>query len=509
MCDEKDARRHERLAELLLKEGENERAREHFLEAASIYLLEAEVKRDNISVEKANLEKADSCYRKAQNSIGKTARLLSKQELARECLLELDKIQRDDKDKLRDDRYKLRDEKDKIKQQDGVEKMCGENTIKTLVEIGKKLEKTEPADAAKNYLEAADLLLKESVKYPHREDEFVALANKMYLKAKALKQKQAIGADGAWQSGMGGSDVEDNLKQAQVIKKSENKITFKDIGGLENLKDDIKFKIIEPFKRPEVFKFYNKPIGGGILMYGPPGCGKSLIARATANEAKATFIHTKCSDLKSKFVGETEKNIAELFEKAREKQPTIIFFDEFEALGGNRSEGHSHERSAVAQLLTEMDGMDSKDQQILLLAATNEPWAIDPALRREGRFGRTIFVPEPDLEARKQIFRIIMDKRPVEKIDYDKLAEMTEGFSGADIKGVCEFATDIPLRESFASGKTRKIRMDDLNKGIEHSQSIMDQWFKKAKDQLKKHNLEDFFKDLVEKASEDKSGVEV
>lgn len=494
MCDEKDARRHERLAELLLKEHENERAREHFLEAASIFLLEAEVRRGNNIVEKANLEKANSCYRKAQNSIGKTAGLLSRQELAKKCLLELDKIQRNDQDKT--------------KRPNGVEKMCGENSIKTLVEIGKKLEKTEPADAAQKYLEAADLLLQESAKYPHREDEFVALANKMYLKAKALKQKQAIGADGAAQSGTGGSDIDDNLKQAQVIKKSENKITFKDIGGLENLKDDIKFKIIEPFKRPEVFRFYNKPIGGGILMYGPPGCGKSLIARATANEAKATFIHTKCSDLKSKFVGETEKNIAELFEKAREKQPTIIFFDEFEALGGNRSEGHSHERSAVAQLLTEMDGMDSKDQQILLLAATNEPWAIDPALRREGRFGRTIFVPEPDFEARKQVFSIIMDKRPVEKLDYAKLAELTEGFSGADIKGVCEFATDIPLRESFTSGKTRKISMRDIQKGIENTQSIMEQWFQKAKDQLKKHNLEEFFKDLVDKADEMKvSGI--
>ena len=163
-------------------------------------------------------------------------------------------------------------------------------------------------------------------------------------------------------------------------------------------------------------------------MYGPPRCGKSLIAKATASEAGAQFIHVKSSDLKSKFVGETEKNIAELFENARGQKPTIIFFDEFESLGSDRTDAPAHDKSAVAQLLTEMDGMDSNDQQILLLEETNEPWSIDPALRREGRFGTTLFIPPPDVKSRKEILGIILAQRPTKEIDYDILAKLTEGF---------------------------------------------------------------------------------
>ena len=239
-------------------------------------------------------------------------------------------------------------------------------------------------------------------------------------------------------------------------------------------------------------------------MYGPPGCGKSLIAKATANEADATFIHVKSSDLKSKFVGETEKNIAELFEKARASQPTIIFFDEFEALGGDRTEGQPHERSAVAQLLTEMDGMDSKDQQILLLAATNEPWAIDPALRREGRFGRTLFISPPDQKAREKIFSLSLANRPVDKINLTELGKLTQGFSGADVKSVCEIATDIPLRESIRTGTKRKITMNDVKDGIKKTDSVLKQWFEKANQQIIKKNLENSFKELVD-ASRDLS----
>ena len=232
-------------------------------------------------------------------------------------------------------------------------------------------------------------------------------------------------------------------------------------------------------------------------MYGPPGCGKSMIAEATANEASVNFFHVKSSDLKSKFVGETEQNIAELFEKVRENQPAIIFFDEFESLGGDRTDSQGYERSAVSQFLTEMDGMDTKNQQILLLAATNEPWSIDPALRREGRFGKTIFVPPPDKKARQEILFSILQKRPVENIDYNELANLTDGFSGADIKSMCETATDIPLKESLKTKVKRNISMDDLRAAIAKSQSVIRQWFDKAGKQVRSKKLEESFPDAV------------
>ncbi|MBW3015811.1 AAA family ATPase [Candidatus Woesearchaeota archaeon] len=437
MCSTHDAERHEELAKLLLTENELDKAREHYLEAASIYTLHNE------------MDKANICYKRSREAINQEFnKELTRQELAKFTLEELDSIRKgSDKD-----------------------------SIKALAELGKKLEDSDPQKAATHYLRAAELMLHESEHHPEKEDEFIEVANKMYLKAKQLKKQEP--------------------KKAELIRIVDNKLTFADIGGLEELKEEIRFKIIEPFKNPEVFKFYNKKIGGGILMYGPPGCGKSLIAKATANEADAAFMHVKCSDLKSKFVGETEQNIAELFKKARE-QPTIIFFDEFEALGADRTESLSYEKSAVAQLLTEIDGFDSDNQKILLLAATNEPWSIDPALRREGRFGNTIFIPLPDKQSREDIFRIHMQGRPVKDLDYKRLAEKTEGFSGADIKAVCEAATDIPLKESFTTRKKRHIEMKDMLVGIKKSQSVMKQWFQKARQQIKNKKLQESFKELA------------
>ncbi len=354
--------------------------------------------------------------------------------------------------------------------------MCGEEQILTLVELGQRQETANPEEAAKSYLQAADLLLEQSQARPERENEYVAVANKLYLKAKKLKNKTIPG----------------NLLAAK-----DNKIGFKDIGGLEELKEEIRFKIIEPFRNPDLFRYYGKQAGGGILMYGPPGCGKSLIAKATATEAKVNFIHVKGSDIKSKYVGETEKNIADLFQKAREAQPAIIFFDEFEALGGDRTEAAAHERSAVAQLLTEMDGVDTRSQQILLLAATNEPWSIDPALRREGRFGTSIFIPPPDQDARRAIFQLHMSNKPTNQLDYDSLAEETAGLSGADLKSICEMAADIPLKESFITKKRREICREDVETAIMKVSSVLKQWFAKAQEQVVRMKLEELFPELM------------
>src|SRR3989344_4916424 len=355
--------------------------------------------------------------------------------------------------------------------------MCSEQEIVTLVKLAQKQEDVNPKEAAHYYLQAAEVLLQQSSTHPEKEDEYIAVANKLYLKAKKLQAPAS----------------------PTVVAKADNTLAFADIGGLEELKDEIRFKIIEPLKNPDLFEYYGKKAGGGILMYGPPGCGKTLIAKATAHEAQVNFIHVKGSDIKSKFVGETEKNIAELFAKARQSQPAIIFFDEFEALGGDRSDASAYERSAVAQLLTEMDGVDAKGQQLLLLAATNEPWSIDPALRREGRLGSTIFIPPPDYESRKAIFQIEMASKPVANVEYEELATLTEGLSGADIKAVCEMATDIPLKESMTTKERRPITMEDMKSALTKINSMLPQWFAKASEQIVKRKLEEGFPELVGK----------
>lgn len=347
----------------------------------------------------------------------------------------------------------------------------------TMLELAKKLESSQPKEAARQYFLAAEALVQGAKENPDEEKKYLELAQKSFLRGRELKIKPVL---------------------VRKFMKGNGKINFDSIGGLEDLKQEIRMKIIEPFKRPDLFKFYGKQAGGGILMYGPPGCGKSLIAKATANEAGANFIQVKSSDLKSKFVGETEKNIAELFESAREKQPTIIFFDEFESLGGDRTDAPAHDKSAVAQLLTEMDGMDAKDQQILLLAATNEPWSVDPALRREGRFGVNLYIPPPDVEARREILQLHLANRPTAEIDYEELAKLTEGFSGADLKSVCEMATDIPLKESLNSGKRRLIAQSDLKTAVKNTRSVLKQWFGKALEQVKRRRLEEDFSELVQ-----------
>lgn len=361
--------------------------------------------------------------------------------------------------------------------------MCNEEEITTTIKLAKAKEDADPKAAAELYLKAAQKLIHYADHHPQKQQKTLELAQKIYSKGKVLTTVKP---------------------QLSLLAKQPKSTTtnFDSIGGLEDLKEEIKLKIIEPLKDPSLFSYYGKNIGGGILMYGPPGCGKSLIAKATAGEASVNFLHVKSSDLKSKYVGETERNIAELFEKARETQPTIIFFDEFEVLGQDRNTALPHEKNAVGELLTQMDGMDAKDQQILLLAATNVPWAIDPALRREGRFGTSILIPPPDHKAREQIFTLHMQDRPIKNINFTQLASLTAGLSGADIKSICEKATDIPLKESLKNNNRRPITMQDVHQAIKQTDSVMKQWFNQARSQVRQSGLEESFKDLLEKASE-------
>ncbi|MBI4145526.1 ATP-binding protein [Candidatus Woesearchaeota archaeon] len=345
------------------------------------------------------------------------------------------------------------------------------NNAKHYIVQGQQLERKEPEVARKSFLAAAHMLVNasKSTTVTESKQRYVDVANALYWRAHAIEGSVV-------EEGSSDSEPDERIKSMLIAKPGTR---FKDIAGLSDVKDEIKLKIIEPFKHPEIFKKYGKRVGGGVLMFGPPGCGKSLLAEATAGEADVAFFNVKASDLKSKFVGETERNIAALFKAARgQPNGAIIFFDEFEALGGERGTAGAHDRNFVSQLLTEMDSVGNKDQKILLIAATNLPWNVDLALRREGRFGVTVFVPPPDAEAREHILQLHLRDKPAAKdIDLHQLAGRTDGFSGADIKALCESATDIPLKEYLATKRARDITMEDFKTALSKRVATTQPWF--------------------------------
>ena len=287
------------------------------------------------------------------------------------------------------------------------------------------------------------------------------------------------------------------LSQDDLIVREKPNIAFNDIGGLDNVKEEMKKAIIYPFTHKKLYEYYNQKSGGGVLLYGPPGCGKTMMAKAAANECNANFINVETSTIMSKWVGESEKSIKQIFTVARECEKAIVFFDEFDAVAGRRREIEDYAKRIVNELLQQLDGMDKNDN-ILVLAATNEPWAIDPALRRPGRFKKLIFIPPPDLDARKAIFEIYLKKLPIESdVGIENLAQNSDGYSGADIRAICDDAAEIPLQEALEGKEARKITMNDFRNVIGNRQSSIIPWQRMAITQVKKSGEEDIFKDLM------------
>ena len=259
-------------------------------------------------------------------------------------------------------------------------------------------------------------------------------------------------------------------------------ITFANVGGMEALKEEIRMKIIYPLTNPALYKAYGKRAGGGILMYGPPGCGKTFLARATAGEVRANFISVGLHDILDMWLGNSEKNLHEIFVLARKVAPCVLFFDEVDALGASRADlRHSAGRHVINQFLAELDGVDASNEGVLILAATNAPWHLDAAFRRPGRFDRVIFVPPPDAPARAAILQLHLADKPTERLDFERLARMTEGFSGADLMGVVEQAVELKLREALRSGKLAPVTMTELQRAIKQAAPIVQEWFATAK----------------------------
>lgn len=277
------------------------------------------------------------------------------------------------------------------------------------------------------------------------------------------------------------------------------KIAFADIGGMEKVKDEVRLKIIHPLNHPDLYKAYGKAVGGGILMYGPPGCGKTHLARATAGEIKARFIAVGINDILNMWMGESERNLHQLFEQAREAAPCVLFFDEVDALGASRTDlKHSAGRQLVNQFLAELDGVNASNEGVLILAATNAPWHVDPAFRRPDRFDRILFVPPPDASARAAILRIMLAGKPVESIDHEQIAKKTEGFSGADIKNLIDVTIEGKLRQAMKKGIPEAIRTSDLLAAAKSLKPTTSEWFATAKNYALFSNQGGLYDDVLD-----------
>lgn len=275
-------------------------------------------------------------------------------------------------------------------------------------------------------------------------------------------------------------DEEDILSQQYFMEKPALK--FQDVGGMKRVKDEISLKIIQPLKNPDLFKAYGKKIGGGILLYGPPGCGKTFIAKATAGEIEAKFINIGLHDILDMWVGNSEKNLHEIFQLARKNAPCVLFFDEVDAIGASRSDlRQSAMRHVINQFLAELDGVQTNNDGVLVLAATNAPWSVDAAFRRPGRFDRVIFVEPPDATAREEILISLLREKPAEIIDTKKVADQLNDFSGADIKALIDLAVEDKLRESMAVGTIQPITTKDLLKASKIQKPTTLEWFSSAR----------------------------
>jgi len=268
--------------------------------------------------------------------------------------------------------------------------------------------------------------------------------------------------------------------------KYQQKVTdFSDVVGLENIKKQINKKIILPFQKPSLFQRFKKKIGGGVMLYGPPGCGKTLLARATAGECNATFYNVELSDIIDMYIGESEQKLHAIFEKARSETPCVLFFDEFEAMAAKReSSRNSSFNNLVSQFLTELDGFSQNNSGVLVLASTNVPWSIDSAFLRPGRFDRMFFVPPPDKKARQGILQHHMQERPAENnINYPALAAKCKGFSGADLFNLVEMAADEAIDESLAADTEQEVLISQkhFNEALHESSSTTIEWLTTAR----------------------------
>jgi transitional endoplasmic reticulum ATPase len=277
------------------------------------------------------------------------------------------------------------------------------------------------------------------------------------------------------------------------------KLTFADVGGMAELKEQIRLKIIYPLAHAELYQAYGKAIGGGILMYGPPGCGKTHLARATAGEIQANFIAVGLHDVLDMWLGNSEQNLHDLFDRARRNSPCVLFFDEADALAASRSDFRStNARMLINQFLTELDGVQYTNAGVLILAATNAPWHMDSAFRRPGRFDRILFVPPADAVARSEILRVLCKGKPVMDIDFGLIAQKTAQFSGADLQAIVDVAIEQKLQAAMRTGIPQPLTTKDLANAIGKVRASTREWFSTARNYAVHANQDGTYDDILQ-----------
>ncbi|WP_085081405.1 AAA family ATPase [Mycobacterium palustre] len=282
-----------------------------------------------------------------------------------------------------------------------------------------------------------------------------------------------------------------------VVERSQ--VRLADVAGMAEVKQQIQLSLLGPIRNPELMKAYKISARGGLLLYGPPGCGKTYIAKAISGEMGASFYQVGIADVLHRYFGESERSMHAIFETARRNAPCVLFFDELDALGYRRSGLSSYAglRTVVNTLLEELDSAGSGNDGVYVLGATNAPWDIDPALRRPGRFDRMIFVGLPDAEARAGIVRFHLRDRPVAGIDLRSIAGRTEGLSGADLAHICDTATQLAMADSMRAGEVRPVTMADVNAAAAQIRPSTGPWFETARNVVEFSNNDGTYDELA------------